>query len=226
MKIVSWNCNGKFRSKYEKIMELEADIYIIQECEPPENFTKKTISEFGKYIWEKGPNKKGVLIFSKNSIKIEKLKWQNFGMRVFIPIRVDNKYTVVAVWTTKPAYIEEFYVWQLVNSKRINRNVVFIGDFNSNVNWDKGHGGRGHSDTIKCLEQEGLVSIYHWSKNEKQGEESIATFYMYKNLERPFHIDHCFADPEKIKSYEINDDASHSWLEYSDHIPLVLELKD
>lgn len=36
MKIVSWNANGKFREKYKAILELDADIYVIQECEYPE----------------------------------------------------------------------------------------------------------------------------------------------------------------------------------------------
>ena len=35
MKIISWNCNGALRNKFQHIAELEADIYIIQECEDP-----------------------------------------------------------------------------------------------------------------------------------------------------------------------------------------------
>ena len=131
MKIVSWNCNGAFRKKYKKILELDADIYVIQECEPLNEIKgelKKLISDG---IWEKGANRKGVLVFAKPDVKLEKMEWDSFGMRVFIPIMINDSFPLIAVWTTKPAYIEEFYIWQLVNSGRINEDVVIIGDFNS-----------------------------------------------------------------------------------------------
>lgn len=35
MRIVSWNCNGKFREKYRYLLKLQADILVIQECENP-----------------------------------------------------------------------------------------------------------------------------------------------------------------------------------------------
>ena len=40
MKIISWNCNGKFREKFSAILEEDADIYVIQECENPADITK------------------------------------------------------------------------------------------------------------------------------------------------------------------------------------------
>ncbi len=32
MKIVSWNCNGKFREKFFVLQKPDADIYVVQEC--------------------------------------------------------------------------------------------------------------------------------------------------------------------------------------------------
>ncbi len=223
MKIVSWNCNGAFRKKYEEIIKLDADIYVIQECEPIDSFKKELKKKISNGIWEKGANTKGVLVFAKPEVKLEKLEWDSYGMRVFIPIMINNTFPLVAVWTTKPAYIEEFYIWQSVNSKRITDECVIIGDFNSNAVWDKGHSERGHSVVVNMLKDKGLESAYHIISGDKQGEETKATFYLHKKVEKPFHIDHCFIKKERIQSYRVLD---MSWLEISDHIPVVLEMKD
>lgn len=44
MRIISWNANGKFREKFPFILNEDADIYVIQECENPE------ISNSDEYI--------------------------------------------------------------------------------------------------------------------------------------------------------------------------------
>ena len=48
-------------------------------------------------------------------------------------------------------------------------------------------------------------------------------FLLQKGLTISFHIDHCFIKKERIQSYEVLD---MSWLEMSDHIPVVLEIKE
>ena len=37
MKILSWNCNCRFRDKYHLLDKYNADILIIQECENPQH---------------------------------------------------------------------------------------------------------------------------------------------------------------------------------------------
>ena len=52
MKIVSWNCNCKFREKFAKIRDLDADVYIIQECENPAGYKGTDYDHFAKdHIW-------------------------------------------------------------------------------------------------------------------------------------------------------------------------------
>lgn len=67
-----------------------------------------------------------------------------------------------------------------------------------------------------------IFMLFRNVTGEKQGEETKPTFHMYRKVEKTFHIDHCFIKPEMIQSYEVLD---RGWLEISDHIPVVLEMK-
>ena len=85
MRIVSWNCNGKFREKFEKIEELNADIYVIQECENPQNYIDSVYSNFAKnYIWNGEKQNKGLGIFARGNISIENNGWDTYCLRNFM----------------------------------------------------------------------------------------------------------------------------------------------
>jgi len=47
MKTVSWNANCRFREKYREVAKLDADVYVIQECENPDTCKD---SEYRKFV--------------------------------------------------------------------------------------------------------------------------------------------------------------------------------
>lgn len=221
MKIISWNCNGKFREKFHDIDALDADIYIIQECENPEESSSAAYKNFAQnYLWI-GENKhKGLGIFAKKGIQLTENHWPKYCLRNFLSVRVNNCFDLVGVWACKP-YIEEYFIYQSINIANYDETTIIMGDFNSNAMWDKKHYARTHSAVVQQLNEIGICSAYHHKTNEMQGHETVATFYLYRHNDKGYHIDHCFTAPKNIKHYYViqNDD----WLSKSDHIPICIE---
>lgn len=223
MKIISWNCNCKFREKYKEIKKYDADIYVIQECENPQTILDEEYKKFANnYIWIGDNENKGLGIFAKEYINIEKNDWENYCLRYFCSVKVNNSFDLIAIWACSP-YIEEYYIYQNINIPNYNLNTVIIGDFNSNKKWDKEHGKRNHSAVVKELNELGLESAYHYISKEAQGKESKNTFYLYRHKDKGYHIDYCFCNPSKIVNYKILDDKNFA--QYSDHRPILLDIK-
>lgn len=98
MRIVSWNCNGKFREKFKKIKELDADIYVIQECENPQCYAGTAYSGFAKnYIWNGENKNKGLGIFAKESISIQRNGWDAYCLRNFLSVKVNHDFDLLGV---------------------------------------------------------------------------------------------------------------------------------
>jgi exonuclease III len=52
LKIVTWNCNGALRKKFQELDHFGADIYVIQECENPAETNSDEYKEWaGNYLW-------------------------------------------------------------------------------------------------------------------------------------------------------------------------------
>ena len=221
MKIISWNCNMKFREKFKELPD--ADIYVIQECENPIISKSNDYKEFSKNsIWIGDNKNKGLGIFAKPNILIDKKGWPSYCLKYFLPVSINSKFNILGVWARNP-YIEEYYIYQYINKINYDLNTIIIGDFNSNAIWDKEHHERSHAAVVKELEEKGLYSIYHYCYEEKQGEESKNTFYLYRHIDKGYHIDHCFANPNIVQSYNILD--CDKWLNYSDHIPIIFDFE-
>jgi exonuclease III len=229
MKIVTWNCNGAFRNKYQEIAKLEADIYVIQECENPEHTKNEYKNWADSYIWY-GENKhKGLGIFVHNGVEIQRLDWQDNGLQLFLPVRVNDRFNLVAVWTKQAnsptfRYIGQLWKYlELHKDKMVEERTVLCGDFNSNKVWDVWDRWWNHSDVVRELSAAKMQSLYHFSVGEEQGIESTPTFFLHRNLQKAYHIDFAFASEDMFNSQcnTVEIGNHNSWLEFSDHMPVA-----
>ncbi len=267
MKIVSWNCNGSFRETIKSILDedaktyLDADIYVICECENPREPLpkykeyKKIVEDLvgDNYFWIGDYHYKGLGIFAKENIKLEKIEGLNERFKNFIPLRVNDSFNLLAVWAMAAdkekglnPYVQMIHDYFDANEKLFDENLIICGDFNSNAVFnpkhkakDKNGKAKNHTNLDIKLNNKGLFSLYHTLSGEENGEESKFTFYQAKHLNVPFHLDYFYANKEIIKKTELinfwrkpNEDIPNKfeildvgdWISLSDHLPLVFEI--
>ena len=231
MKIVAWNCCQDFKECHKEIIKENADIYVIPECENPEISKSEEYREFASnYFWVGANQQKGLGIFARDDVKMELVDLDDNGLRYFIPVRVNDEFNLLGVWTNPnlPSKTTEYpneitrYYEQHRDSGFFNEEMVICGDFNCDVRLSNKTHGRNVLKMIDKLSEVGLVDTYHYLTDEEQGEESQPTFYWMFKEDNPFHLDHVFAAPGRVKKFEIGE--MEDWLDLSDHMPITFEI--
>jgi len=235
LKIVTWNCNGSFRTKFGAISKEDADVYIIQECEDPERVLKRS-KEYDSFAlghrW-RGENKnKGLGIFVRNGLSIELLDfdhtWRGRNLNWFLPVTLPNEQKLLAVCNHRGEsdeyrYIGQFWCMMQSNKDQLSDTII-AGDFNSNTIWDYKRNECTHSNCVRQLKEMGIESLYHMRQGIEQGKEEQSTFFLQKNEKKNYHIDYIFS-PQNLakntKTFKIGD--FEQWKEFSDHVPVVWE---
>ena len=235
MRIIEWNCQGAFRLKNKEIFELNPDILVVPECEQGHKL------QFGRltpkpndFLWYGDTGKKGIGIFSYSNYRFKLLKEFNPKYRYVVPLEVSdglNSFVLFAIWAMDnkqnplARYIGQ--VWLAINyySSILSENSILIGDFNSNQIWDEKERVGNHTGVVNFLKGFGIESLYHRQFDEIHGKESLNTFFLYRNVEKPYHIDYVFASHDIIKNgYNLTVISSNKWIDKSDHIPLILDI--
>lgn len=233
MKIVTWNCNGALRNKFEHLNDFDSDIYIIQECEDTERTTHKEYKHWAEnHLWIGETKNKGIGVFAKKEIDLKILDWSNkfkdHEVKHFLPCSINNNFNLLAVWTHQNnspnfGYIGQFWKY-IQNHKGKLNNSIIAGDFNSNTIWDEWDRWWNHSDVVRELEELEIKSLYHLYVKEEQGKETTPTFFLHRKKEKPYHIDYVFASKrfsDNLKNIEIGN--IENWLNLSDHLPVICE---
>ncbi len=249
MKIVTWNCNGALRKKTEELDALNADVYIVQECEDPAQSTSAFKSWAGDYLWTGTSKHKGLGVFPKNGNKVrstdwhgtftqpgianssQATQWTTDDLKLFSPFILNDEYQVLGVWTKADGakvfrYIGQLWKYLQIHKNQLRRDkTLLLGDFNSNRIWDKPDRWWNHSDVVEELAAIGLQSVYHLQTSEPQGQESTPTFFLQRNLDKAYHIDYVFASDEILDRCKVEIGDSNLWLSVSDHMPVTLDIQ-
>lgn len=234
MKLITWNCQGAFRKKADAILHERPDILIVQECEHPDKLVfSSTTRRPSAFLWFGDNTHKGVGIFSYSDYKFKLVDQHNPDIKFILPICVSGgklDFTLFAVWANNRhdpdgQYVEQ--VWKAVNlyEELLNTGpMILTGDFNSNKIWDRPSRIGNHSAVVSRLAEKKIHSVYHKFLKQEQGKESHPTFFLYRNKDKPYHLDYCFASADmydKVKKVEIG--SYKNWITHSDHTPLAID---
>lgn len=237
MRIVSWNCNGAFRNKYELIAGYQPDIIVAPESESPEFLAKSEQNiPCENHIWDGESACRGLSIFTFNGYKAYVPDFYRRDFKMVMPVMVYNAwrcYLLIAVWTKFVGKVNNSYVAQAYNAmcfydKYFTGNTVIIGDFNSNAIWDNKKQRRvKHQALVRKLSNDNFSSVYHEMNDEQQGHETQPTLFFHHQKEKAYHIDYAFMHRSMFDNLADFRVGKHEeWGQKSDHMPLFLNLKD
>lgn len=210
----------------------EADVLVIQECEQPSTSRDAAYRQWaGQHLWTGLQPSRGLGIFVRPGIDLQPLDLDPGPLQLFLPCRIEGV-MMLGVWTKQAdsptfGYIGQLWKWLRRHGRSLAvRRSLLIGDLNSNTRWDLHDRWWNHSDVVRDLERRGLRSLYHHVRNQAQGVETEATFFLQRNPAKPYHIDYAFLSACLLEDARIEIGQPADWLALSDHMPLVVDLAD
>lgn len=216
MKIISFNVSWCSQKKIDWLISHDdIDIFVVPEC-------AKNImlpNEFN-FFWIGNDDKKGLGVLSRNRCEVELPIWYDKDFHYAIPMIVEEKYFLLAVWPTKlqpsDSYMEIcFQILKYYENKISLFPTLIIGDFNI-ISYQKNA-----KLLFEWRHDHKLESIHHIFRNEKLGNESLPTYYHQYKENAEYFIDYAFS------SFDVKDYKLFGWNEtgrMSDHVPLEVEI--
>ena len=222
MKILSYNINRSTQEKIDKIMQFNADVFILPEVACP---SQVKVPEGYRMEWMGNYDFKGLGVIWKSGMKAEVPQWYNPCHQYFLPVIIDDK-LIMAAWPTRTDDNAPKDYPQIA-MEALQEYAPYLKEFPTVISGDmncyKGQAGETKQYSIETifsfLEGMGYVSAYHQKTGELLGKESKATYYHWFNENSPFFLDYTFSNIA-IKSY-----ALCEWdKEVSDHVAQYFEL--
>ena len=239
MKIVIWNCNMAFDKKQADLLALEPDVAIVSESANPDILAKKAPFFAPRTKHWHGENiNKGLSVFTFGKYEAELATGFCNEFHWIIPLRVTGptQFNLIAVWAKHPSAEKGRMSYQgpvltaidKYDSFLSERDAVVAGDFNNNVIWDKPGKAINHANTVHTLKKRySMISGYHHVTGCSQGNEKHPTLFWQHNINKTYHVDHCFVPQSWAdNNLRVSVGSADNWLGLSDHAPMVIELNN
>tara|TARA_B100001989_G_scaffold132817_1_gene93946 strand:- start:2478 stop:3161 length:684 start_codon:yes stop_codon:yes gene_type:complete len=226
MRVITWNCNLKFKEKFELVNSYDPDICFIQECEK----LKFDFFPNFKYFWTGRNENKGLgVLTKKNDFFIDES--HNKNLINFLPIKADNL-KLLSVWSynhrarkfgaeVSGNTIDAINFYKDWFGDK-NEKCIIAGDFNNSIIWDKKGNDNNFDNINNHLMSLGFASNYHKLKGEIFGKESSPTFFHTKKEHKKYHIDYIYS--KNLNPLELKIGPYSEWITFSDHSPLIMDL--
>jgi exonuclease III len=224
MRIVSWNCCMAWHRKQHLIEIVRPDIAVIQEIS-----LKDIESTNAPFIhWVGNSRHKGLGIIGYANRRYTMSDSYTVDIPWFVPFTVDDLH-LLAIWACVASNARRYV--RLIHEAIDHYDaflaapqVIALGDYNSNANFDRKHQRLSHSLMVQRLAEKGLTSVYHQQTGEEHGSETSPTFFLHRSPAKPYHFDFAFVSESLMPQTRLAIGTQDRFVPASDHLPLILDI--
>lgn len=219
--ILSYNIHRCTQDKIDSVIAMDADIMVLPECACPKQLR---LPEGYEMTWVGMYDFKGLGVIWKSTVQCSVASWADTEHKYILPLIVDDKWLLLAVWPTLVPGIKKSYPQILLECLKaysehiIEMPTMIIGDFNCFIGQTGVSKKTGtFEQCIEYMRELGLHSEYHRRTQEDFGEESSCTYHHQFKDEMPFFLDYTFTNIS-LFAYTLD-----NWnRDMSDHSPQII----
>jgi endonuclease/exonuclease/phosphatase (EEP) superfamily protein YafD len=232
VRLVTWNCCGKFDVNLHHLLDLDVDVAVVCEARAPASWPAtrdgRTVTGLGRRVWTE--SWKELAVVATEPWTLAPHEHAESAPAWTLPVRVSGpkSFTLVALWPVvysgTPSYVAQIdRAVDWIEQFSAGGTTVLAGDFNAPIASSQAQ----YDRVERRLNALGLVDAYRVSRDLALGERPIeATYYQHRQSDRPFHLDHLFLPAEWADGAKVEVGDFDAWVAsgHSDHVPVVVDL--
>lgn len=242
VRLVEWNVSMAVHRKTRLIADLRPSVAILPETAHPDR-TRPALEAIGAtksptaVQWIGARTRKGLSVVAFNGWDLRFDASYDEGYQWVLPVHVigPRQLRLLAVWDMGNRGTGHESARRLGACRAsLSHYAEFLagdadatlisGDFNNSVFWDYPEKDANFGDFMDELESLGFASAYHLDRKCGRGAEPDPTLWWRRNTKSRYHIDFTFVRPaDAIQTVTVG--TADDWITYSDHPPMVVDLR-